>query len=37
MSDATTYSIPIETSINEDSFISEIINDEKGINNEIFN
>ena len=37
MSDKTPYSTPRETSINEDSFINEMINDQNGINNEIFN
>ena len=33
----TLYATPRETSINEDSFINEIINNEKGISSEIFN
>ena len=37
MSDTTPYATPRETSKNEDSFINDIINDEKGISNEIFN
>ena len=37
MSDTTPYATPTETSINEDSLISEIINDEKSISSEIFN
>ena len=37
MSDTTLYSTPRETSINEGSFIMEIINNGKGINNEICN
>ena len=37
MSDKTPYSTPRETSINEDSFINEMMNDQNGINNEIFN
>ena len=37
MSDKIPYSTPRETSINEDSFINEVINDEKDINNKIFN
>ena len=37
MSDATPSVIPKKTTINEDPFINEIINDEKSINNEIFN
>ena len=37
MSDTTPYATPRETSINEDSFINEIINIEKGISSEIFN
>ena len=37
MSDRAPYSTPPEASINEDSFINETINDEKGISSEIFN
>ena len=37
MSDATPSVTPRKTTINEDPFINEIINDEKGINSEIFN
>ena len=37
MPDTALYSTPRETSINEDSFISDIINEEKDTNNEIFN
>ena len=37
MSDATPSVTPKKTTINEDPFINEIINDEKSINNEIFN
>ena len=37
MSDATPSVTPKKTTINEDPFISEIINDEKSINSEIFN
>ena len=37
MSDTTADSTPGESSINEDSFINKIVNDEKVINNEIFN
>ena len=37
MSDTTPYATPRETSINEDYFINEIINDEKSISSEIFN
>ena len=37
MSDTTPYATPRETSINEKSFINEIINDEKVISSEIFN
>ena len=33
----TVYATPTETSINEDSLINEIINNEKGISSEIFN
>ena len=36
MSDTTPYAAPRETSINEDSFINETINDENGISSEIF-
>ena len=36
ISDTTPYSTLRETSINEDSFINEIINDAKGISNKIF-
>ena len=35
--DTTPYSPPRETSTNEDSFINEIMNDEKSISKEIFN
>ena len=37
MSDTKAYAAPGEKSINEDSFIGEIINQEKGISIEIFN
>ena len=37
MSDATPSVTPKKTTINEDPFINEIINDEKSINSEIFN
>ena len=37
ISDTTSYATPRETSVNEDYFINEIINDEKGISCEIFN
>ena len=37
MSDATPSVTPRKTTINEDPFINEIINDEKSINSEIFN
>ena len=37
MSDTASYGTPRETSINEDSFINEILNDEKGISSQIFN
>ena len=37
MSDATPSVTPKKATINEDPFINEIINDEKSINNEIFN
>ena len=37
MSDATPSVTPRKTTINEDPFINEIINAEKGINSEIFN
>ena len=37
MSHTTPYATPRETSINEDYFINEIINDEKSISSEIFN
>ena len=37
MSNTTSYASPKKTAINKDSFINEIINDEKGINSQIFN
>ena len=37
MSDTKPYATPRKTSTNEDSFINEIINVEKGISNNILN
>ena len=37
MSDTTPYATPREKSINEDSFIDEMIKDEKGISSDKFN
>ena len=37
ISDKTSYVTPRKTTINKDSFINEIINDQKGIKSEIFN
>ena len=34
MSDITTYETPTKTTINEDSFLNEIINDGKAINSD---
>ena len=37
MSDTAPYATPRKTTVSDDSFINEIINDEKDINSETFN